>query len=227
MKTHGIKLLTFIFSVLSIFCFNYAVAQSMADTPQGGEGIIPRNTEPCLSEVQRTALKRIISENIEQLKAAGRYQEINRSGGHPLFNWPVTQAAGFDYNSNWATINYVDHNPNFPDQISDYECGTRSYDTASGYNHKGFDISSWPFWWKQMDLDQAINIAAADGQIVAKQDGSFDRNCGFNNETPNYISLQHSDGSVTWYLHMKNGGLTSKGIGDSVTQGEFLGVIGS
>ncbi len=219
--------LTFIFAVLTIFCFNYAFAQSMADTPQGGEGIIPRNTEPCLTEAQRAEIKRMTDENIEQLKAAGTYQEINRSGGHPLFNWPVAQAAGFDYHSVWALTNYVDHDPSFPDQISDYECGTRSYDTTSGYNHKGFDIINWPFWWKQMDSDQAINVAAADGQIVAKQDGGFDRNCGFNNQVPNYISLQHSDGSVTWYLHMKNGGLTSKGIGDSVTQGEFLGVIGS
>ena len=219
--------LTFIFTALAILCFNFAFTQSMADSPQGGEGIIPRNTEPCLTEAQRADIKRSIDDNIEQLKAAGTYQDIDRSGGHPLFNWPVAQAGGFDYHSVWALSNYVDHDPNFPNQISDYECGTRSYDTTAGYNHKGFDIISWPFWWHQMDSDQAINVAAADGQILDKRDGAFDRNCGFNNLVPNFIAIQHSDGSVTCYLHMKNGGLTSKVIGDSVTQGEFLGVIGS
>jgi len=72
-----------------------------------------------------------------------------------------------------------------------------------------------------------VNIAAADGQIINKNDGSFDRNCTFNNDIPNYVAIQHDDGSQAWYLHMKDGELTSKNVGDSVTAGEFLGVIGS
>lgn len=219
--------LSFVFIVLIILGGNYIFAQTTNDTPLGGEVIFPKNTEPCLSEAQRADIQLRISNNIEQLKAADTYQEINPEGGHPLFNWPVSQADGFNYNSVWAVSNYVDHDPAYPDQISDYNCGTRSYDTTSGYNHRGFDIILWPFWWKQMDLDQGMNIAASDGQIVDKNDGVFDKNCTFNNDLPNYIILQHSDGSLSGYLHMKNGSLTSKGIGDSVTQGEFLGVIGS
>jgi murein DD-endopeptidase MepM/ murein hydrolase activator NlpD len=193
----------------------------------GGEMIIPKNPEPCLSQSAREALKVTIEENIEQLRIAGALQDIDPEGGHPLFDWPVGQAGGFDYNLNWSISNYIDHNPAYPNQITDYNCGTRSYDTNNGYNHQGYDIISWPFWWKQMERNQAVNLAAADGQIVAKQDGAFDMNCAFSNDPWNGIALQHSDGSLTYYLHMKSGALTTKGIGDSVTQGEFLGVIGS
>jgi len=202
-------------------------AQDFNKTPQGGEVQINRQLEPCLSDSQRDAFKLMISNNIAQLSREGKLQEINRQGEHPLFIWPITQAAGFNYGSNWALINYIDHDPAYPGSIEDYDCGDRSYDTASGYNHQGFDIISWPFTWQQMDRNQAINIAAADGQIIAKTDGSYDRNCGSSSDQWNAIALQHDDGSVSWYGHMKNGGLTSKNIGDSVSTGEFLGVVGS
>lgn len=202
-------------------------AQNPSNQVHGGEVLIPQNSQPCLTELQRNQIIANNQENIAQLRAAGTYQEPNEAGGHPLFIWPVGQASGHDYNSIYSLSNYVDHNPTYPNQVSDYDCGTRTYDTSNGYNHKGFDIISWPFWWKQMDLNQAVNIAAADGQIIDKNDGVFDRNCTFNNDIPNYIALLHNDGSQSWYLHMKDGSLTSKNIGDTVIAGEFLGVIGS
>lgn len=70
-------------------------------------------------------------------------------------------------------------------------------------------------------------IAAAAGTIVARSDGNFDRSCSMNNNNWNAVYVQHSDGSVAWYGHMKNGSLTSKGIGASVAQGEYLGIVGS
>ena len=203
------------------------LAQNRTIQVHGGEVIVPRNTEPCLTETQRNQIIAENQANIAQLQAEGTYQEPNGAGNHPLFIWPVAQASGNNYNVIYSLTNYVDHNPAFPNQVSDYECGSRTYDTTNGYNHKGFDIISWPFWWKQMDLNQAVNIAAADGQIINKNDGSFDRNCTFNNDIPNYVAIQHDDGSQAWYLHMKDGELTSKNVGDSVTAGEFLGVIGS
>ena len=189
--------------------------------------ILNQQTEPCLTEDERNSFKLMITNNIELLNNEGRLQNTTRVGGHPLFIWPIRQADGFNYNSVWALTNYIDHDPAFPNQITDYNCGSRSYDTTNGYNHQGFDIVSWPFTWKQMDQDQAINIAAADGQIVGKTDGSYDRNCGNSPDPWNAIAVQHSDGSVSWYGHMKNNSLTSKDIGDMVVQGEFLGVTGS
>lgn len=111
--------------------------------------------------------------------------------------------------------------------LSDYNCGNRTYDTSGGYNHQGIDIYTWPFSYKQQDDNQTEIVAAASGQIINKFDGNFDRNCQFNNDLWNAVYIEHSDGSISWYGHMKNGSLTSKEIGDTVDQGEYLGIIGS
>ena len=39
--------------------------------------------------------------------------------------------------------------------------------------------------------------------------------------------MQHGNGTVTWYGHMKNGSTTAKDSGDVVAAGEYLGVVGS
>ncbi len=222
MKTHGIKLLAFI-----LLSFNFSFAQNFNIGEQsGGEVKLNKNNTPCLNETQRAEILSILKENVKQLEQQGKLMPMNKAGGHPLFIWPVAQADGFDFESNWAIKSHVDHDPAFPDQYEDYNCGTRTYDTADG-NHQGLDIIPWPFYWKQMDDDQAEIIAGDAGQIIGKFDGNFDRNCEFNSEPWNAVYVQHNDGSVAWYGHMKSGSLTTKDIGDSVAQGEYLGIIGS
>lgn len=196
--------------------------------PQGGE--LHPNPEgvPCLTAEDYNFYHAAVAQNIATLEAQNkRIFNPNRASQQVLFDWPIAQADGFDYNSTWAISNYVDHNASFPNQIEDWDCGTRSYDTGGGYNHQGIDIYTWPFWWKQMDDDQTEIVAAQAGQIVYKNDGSFDRNCAFNSDQWNAVYVEHSDGSVAWYGHMKDGSLTSKNVGDSVVIGEYLGVIGS
>lgn len=210
-----------------VFSNTMTIAQNTTTLVKSGSIEIPKNTEPCLSNADREALYISIENNVEQLRRIGKLQPIDRALAHPLFIWPLVQDPNFDFNSFGYPYNYIDHDPEYPFKVIDYDCGNHSYDTANGYNHSGFDIVPWPFWWKQMERNQAINVAAADGQIIVKQDGHFDRNCTFNNGIWNGIVLQHSDGSRSFYLHMKSGSLTSKGIGDYVTQGEFLGIIGS
>ena len=43
----------------------------------------------------------------------------------------------------------------------------------------------------------------------------------------NAVYIQHSDGSIAWYGHMKKNSLTAKPVGASVIAGEFIGVVGS
>jgi hypothetical protein len=79
-----------------------------------------------------------------------------------------------------------------------------------------------------MDNYEADIIEAADGHIIYKSDGNFDRSCDFNTTTPwNAVYVQHNDGSIAWYGHLKNGSLTTKNVGDMVAVGEYLGVMGS
>ena len=193
---------------------------------QGGEFVFNPEKVECLTQDQREAIINKIQTNVSNLASEGRLIETTR-GSNPLFIWPVQQASGFTYADVWGISNYVDHDSNYPNQLSDFDCGTRTYDTTSGYNHRGLDVYTWPFGWKQMDDDQAEIVAAAPGQIIAKGDGSYDRNCSFNSDPWNAVYVMHADGSVAWYGHMKNGSLTTKNVGDMVTAGEFLGVIGS
>ncbi|MCX7548842.1 peptidoglycan DD-metalloendopeptidase family protein [Xanthomarina sp. F1114] len=78
-----------------------------------------------------------------------------------------------------------------------------------------------------MDDNQTEIIAAAPGQIIAKGDGEFDRSCNFNNNVWNAVYVQHNDGSIAWYGHMKNGSVTTKNVGDMVDTGEVIGIVGS
>lgn len=210
-----------------IFLLVFSISNSQQLIAEGGEYQFPKNDTNCVNDEQRLAIKTLLLNNISQLKRESKLINTQQRGTVGSFIWPVQQASGFDYNDVWSISNYVDHNTAFPNQITDYNCGTRSYDTTGGYNHQGIDIFTWPFTWKMVDDDQAEIIAAEAGQIIAKIDGNYDRNCTFNSDSWNAVYILHIDGSVGWYGHMKNGSLTAKNIGDTVTQGEFLGVIGS
>lgn len=146
-------------------------------------------------------------------------------GTAPLFSFPL-QSTLTDPDF-YGVSNYVDIDPNFPSQIEDYNCGTRSYDTNSGYNHAGIDYFLFPYAWDKMDNSHVSIHAVADGVISLKEDGHPDKSCTLNGNQWNAIFLTHSDGSETWYGHMKSGSLTNKVLGDSVVAGEFLGHVGS
>ena len=70
-------------------------------------------------------------------------------------------------------------------------------------------------------------MAAAPGILLQKDDGWFDRSCSLNIQQWNAAYLQHADGSVTWYGHLKASSLTTKHPGEWSQAGEFLGVMGS
>lgn len=144
-----------------------------------------------------------------------------------LFSFPLATSDEFTGSALHGISNYVDHDPAFPNQLEDYMCGTRTYDTATGYNHRGIDYFTWPFAFYQMDMDEHHVVAAAPGMIIAKIDGHPDRNCNFSNPNWNAVYVIHDDNSIAWYGHMKRFSLTDKEVGDFVERGEFLGVIGS
>jgi murein DD-endopeptidase MepM/ murein hydrolase activator NlpD len=149
-----------------------------------------------------------------------------------LFDWPARLVPGASDRVSNVIANYVDQNATYPNQVRDFACGTRSYDLASGYNHRGVDISAFPFGWLKMDADEMIVVAAAAGTIVRKDDGAYDRICGPLGSLPittpvNTIFVRHADGSIAWYVHMKANSLTPKRVGETVAAGERLGSVGS
>jgi len=161
------------------------------------------------------------SRMLAEAQTGGRAEEL-------VLEWPVRQGINFtEWNADGIS-NYVDLDPAFPDSLQDYNCGTRSYDLTSGYNHAGTDVFAFPFSWRKMDNGTLEVVAAADGVIVLKLDGNADRNCGINEQAAaNAIFVRHSDGTIAWYLHFRKGSLTHKVVGDSVRAGEYLGIVGS
>jgi murein DD-endopeptidase MepM/ murein hydrolase activator NlpD len=218
MKTSKILLLLF-FINSSFILFSQEIG--------GGEFKFNESKTECLTESQREKIVKKLKESQKQLKLENKLLSSNSQIPSPLFIWPVKKASSVTYNEIWAISNYVDHNTAYPNQITDYNGGTRSYDTDSGYNHQGIDIYTWPYSWKMVDEDGLEVVAASGGQIIYKNDGEYDRNCSFNNNQWNAVYIKHNDGSVAWYGHLKNGSLTAKNVGDTVIQGEYLGIVGS
>lgn len=145
-----------------------------------------------------------------------------------LFDWPLQPVAGYTDPDYHGIGNFVDLDPTFPNHLLDYNCGTRTYDLASGYNHAGVDIFLWPYPWILMDQGAVHIVAAAPGTIVGKVDGNDDRSCPNNYSADwNAVYVQHADGSVAWYGHMRKFSQTAKAIGQNVALGEYLGEVGS
>ncbi len=212
-----------------LLCF---IAGSLGATaqdrsPAGGGGYHPPVAE-CVSAAQRQQIEAELAANISRLRQQGVLPAPGAARpAAVLLSWPLRQADGFDYANIYGISNFVDHNENFPNDIQDFNCGVRTYDTSGGYNHAGTDVFLWPFSYNMMDRGQAEIVAAAPGVIVGRFDGNFDRNCVLSNANWNALYVQNADGTVCWYGHMKRGSLTPKAVGATVALGERLGTVGS
>ncbi|MBD8526910.1 M23 family metallopeptidase [Pseudomarimonas arenosa] len=196
----------------------------LARPPEGGGGVEAAHDEIPLMVAQKYAL---------QVEQAAR--QLAKRGIDPLrlapkidgLDWPLRARGSFPDNDYWGVSNFVDLNPTIG-VVQDYNCGTRSYDLSSGYNHAGIDYFLWPFSWRMMDAEQIEVVAAAPGTILYKSDGNDDRSCPNNySDDWNAVYIQHGDGTVMWYGHLKTGSLTSAPVGSQVQTGAYLGLVGS
>ncbi|MBI2567508.1 MAG: M23 family metallopeptidase [Candidatus Schekmanbacteria bacterium] len=208
-----------------------AGAHATSLDPDGGGRHAIRRTAPCLSAAARLRVAARLRANVEALRRRGLLPPGRATepavARAVAMSWPVVGATGLTAPGVHGIGAFVDHDATYPDHLRDYSCGGRSYDVSSGYNHQGTDIFSWPFSWYRMDRDEIIVLAAAPGTIVGKDDGNYDRSCGFGSTPWNAVYVQHGDGSTAWYGHLKSGSLTTKDVGETVAAGEYLGVVGS
>lgn len=218
-----------LFCIVTIFLLSNPLFSQVIESGTGEYKFNTQKTD-CVSDTQRLEIQNKLNSNKKDLENKGVIKpNLNKQNAlvHPLFIWPVTKNPSAPYNNVWSISNHLDHNPSYPNLVQDYNCGNRTYDTSDGYNHKGIDIFTWPFSWYQFQNNQSWAIAAANGIIIGKENGNFDMNCSLGGGNWNAVYIQHSDGSVAWYGHLKNNSLTTKLIGENVIAGEYLGVIGS
>lgn len=192
-----------------------------------------RQNVPCITPSQRAEIKQRLQESRQKLGLQSSPQKLP----HPLLIHPLRKAAhcrDFYPSSIWQ---FLDHNTttgagSFNANGStnqDYSCGSRTYDNSGGYNHSGTDFGLWPFGWFKMDQNMVEVVAGASGIILVKEDDNLDRSCNGSVQSTswNAVYIQHDDGSVAWYGHLKRGSLTLKPVGSAVEAGEYLGTVGS
>lgn len=112
--------------------------------------------------------------------------------------------------------NYVDLDHN--STILDWDCGDWTYN-----GHTAHDITIRTFG------EQAIGVpifTVQDGTVISTHDGEYDMNRSFNNLPPNYVAIDHGNGRVCYYVHMKKNSVAVSD-GEQVVAGQQIGLVGS
>ena len=195
-----------------------------ARRPDGGQRLAAPPADHVSPQLDREIVEQV-GRNLEELHSAGR-RPVAVPAKVSGLAWPMgATAGGYDW---FGISGFVDLDSRSPGFVRDYMCGDRSYDTAAGYNHGGIDYIPWPFPWHLMDTAPVDIRAAAPGTLVLKVDGVYDRACNWDGpDRMNYVVVQHSDGTIARYLHMKRGTVTTRPVGAAIAAGEVLGKIGS
>lgn len=215
------KIVNTLLTILTLAAASYSSQAQSATAIENSEYQVPRNdaAHPCISDEMYTIIEQRCAQNIARLGLD--HVGSQRSSAPVQLNWPLKIANGLNDNSFYIVSAYVDQDAT-SGTFKDWDCGTNTYD-----GHRGTDICTYPYPFYKMDHDLVDVVAAADGIIIDKHDGEFDKNCASNSSQANYVVIQHADGTFANYFHMKKNSLTSKAIGQSVVAGEFLGVVGS
>ena len=118
-----------------LFIHFVAYCQSGIRQPNGGGSYLassPVNDE--ITPQERASIIQQLKANEASLRSSGKLV-LPENPTFTAFAWPLKQAPGYNDNGYYGISNYVDENPSFPNLLLDYNCGTRTYDQASGYNH--------------------------------------------------------------------------------------------
>lgn len=174
----------------------------------------------CLGPQERLAVEAMLAANVADLQARGLLPEAD-ARSVIAFAMPTRNASALPWHGHFGISNYLDQDAG--SGVLDHYCGSRTYN-----GHTGVDLFSWPFPWWLMEHDLVEVVAAAPGIIIGKQDGYSSYSCDWNgNQFWNAVYVQHADGSVAWYGHLKQSSLTPKAVGETVETGEFIGIMGS
>lgn len=191
-----------------------------AGTSSAGGFEAPREN---LSPAAERAMLDEIDRNVARLRRSGLPAPQRRAEA-VTYDFPLRLAPGVPGEAGYYVSALADHDP-AAGKVLDYNGGNRTYDS-----HRGIDLALWPFPWNKLDAGDVQVLAAAAGTIVAKADTNpADHHCGNGADGGdwNYVALEHADGRMTIYGHLRHLSLTAKDIGQKVARGEVLATAGS
>lgn len=197
----------------------------------GGDQVVHKCTEHLFSAEMTSNSRAVANQLLKEGKLPWTGDNYKNEDECVQFIWPVRASEDYPGEEIYATAAFIDHDTT--SNVLDFMCGDRSYNLSSdasvdgSLDHFGTDIFMAPYPWYSMLNKYGEAIAAADGVIVGRYDGSNDMNCDYELLSANAVDLLHEDGSLTRYFHLALNSLTEKEEGDFVEAGEFLGLIGS
>lgn len=143
--------------------------------------------------------------------------------GHALAEGLILQSPiDCDLASDCYIQQYVDRDPS--EGVTDYQCAGLSYN-----GHKGTDFALVSI----ADIEKGIAVfASADGVVEGTRDGMYDveynadtADAVKNRECGNGVQINHGQGWVTQYCHLRKGSVIVK-KGQTVAAGDPIGQVG-
>jgi len=220
--------------IASCSLLGFQLAHTQQPLPDGGGAQeLVYKQHNCLNPAQREQIKKQLASNINTLEKSGLIS-APKSGIIASFSWPLEMEPNDLFTNYYSISNFVDQNPTigpadfnqYSQSNLDYNCGNRSYDTSSGYNHSGIDYSLWPFEWYMFNEGLINVVAAEDGIVIGRDDNNFDANCQCQGSW-NALYVRHDDGSTAWYGHLQRGNITNLDLGATISKGDYIGKVGS
>lgn len=143
---------------------------------------------------------------------------IVKAEAAPSLSLPLSCKPG----TNCFVQNYVDRD--LSGKAADYACGQQTYDGHKGTDIRILDVAA---------MKKGVRVvAAAPGRVKALRDGVADVSIRDQGETHvtgrecgNGVVVEHGDGWVTQYCHMKKDSLRVK-VGQQIRTGTILGDVG-
>jgi hypothetical protein len=199
--------------VLALNCFFIFLSYPCFASAQGGlcgGGAFTNNPTNIIEPEQIAEIQQALK---LYMANKGRIQTQETITERTLYTFQPT--AGTLFGDLFIT-NYVDLDPN--SNILDWDCGDWTYD-----GHTAHDIIIRTFG------EQAIGVpifAVQDGTVISTHDGEYDKNRTINNQLPNYVGIDHGNGRVCYYAHMKKNSVAVS-AGEQVVAGQQIGLVGS
>jgi hypothetical protein len=176
----------------------------------GGGGTCTSNPTNFIEPEQAAEIQQAV-ELYEANKA--RIQKQETITETTLYTFQPTAGTSF---GDLFLYNYVDLDPN--STILDWDCGDWTYD-----GHTAHDVEIRTFG------EQAIGVpifAVQDGTVISTHDGEYDMNRSLNSMLPNYVGIDHGNGRVCYYAHMKKNSVAVS-AGEQIAAGQQIGLVGS